>query len=383
MLAPKFLPFVMKHIVRHRIRSLLTVGGVATAMFLFCGVRAMQTGVRQATTATADETSLIVYRENRYCPFTSRLPEDYSKRIEKIPGVEAAIPMKIVVGNCRASLDVVAFRGVPADDFANSTARGLTIVEGSVEEWRKRSDAALIGKRIADRRNLKLGDRMEIAGVTISVAGIYETDNLQDQESAYTHLDFLQQSSGHGLGVVTQFKVKVSDPAKLDEVAEKIDALFASAQDPTSTWSEKAFTARAVTDIIELVNFAGWLGWGALAAVFALVANAIILSVQDRVRDHAVLQALGYQSSLIARLIMMEAGVLSVMGGAIGVAIAAAVLHFGQFSLSMEGLSIQANTSLGTVAIGMGLCLFLGIGAGLFPAWQASRRQIAACFRTV
>ena len=101
MLAPRFIPFVTKHIVRHRIRSLLTIGGVATAMFLFCAVRAMQDGVHEATTANAGETSLIVYRENRYCPFSSKLPQDYSRKIEKIPGVESAIPMKILVGNCR------------------------------------------------------------------------------------------------------------------------------------------------------------------------------------------------------------------------------------------------------------------------------------------
>ena len=41
MLKPKYLPFVLKHITRHRWRSLLTVLGVGTAMFLFCGVRAM------------------------------------------------------------------------------------------------------------------------------------------------------------------------------------------------------------------------------------------------------------------------------------------------------------------------------------------------------
>ncbi len=45
MLAPKFIPLVIKHIVRHPTRSLLTVAGVAVAMFLFCTVQSMQEGV--------------------------------------------------------------------------------------------------------------------------------------------------------------------------------------------------------------------------------------------------------------------------------------------------------------------------------------------------
>lgn len=382
MLKPRYLPFVVKHITRHRWRSALTVLGVGTAMFLFCGVRAMHEGVQEATVSSAGETTLVVYRENRFCPFTSKLPQDYGRQIAKLPGVDSVVPMKIMVGNCRASLDVITFRGVPPADF-NSVAANFQVVDGSVAEWRKRSDAALIGLRAATRRGLRVGDRLEIAGITITIAGIVESDRPQDQDSAFTHLDFLQRSSGAGLGEVTQFNVSVSDPQQLDEVARRIDAFFATAQDPTATWSEKAFTARAVTDIIELVSFAAWLGWGALVAVFALAANAIILSVQERVRDHAVLQTLGFGTGLIARLIVVESALLSLLGGAIGISAAAAVLHWGRFSLSVEGQSVQANTNPETIVLGLVYCLLLGIGAGLFPAWQASRRDIVTCFRAV
>jgi putative ABC transport system permease protein len=373
----RYLPLVWKHIARNRLRSGLTIGGVATAMFLFCGVRAMQNGVREATARQAGETRLVVFRKNRYCPFSSKLPQHYARQIEKLSGVTEAIPTKILVGNCRSSLAMVTFRGVPADTFSG---RGLSIVEGSITAWRRRSDAALVSRRVMERRRLKLGDRLEMAGVTITVAGVFESDNVQEQESAYTHLDFLQQNSG-GLGVVTQFDVRVDDPQALDTVAALIDEHFTNAQDPTATWSQTAFTARAVRDIVELVRFAGWLGWGALAAVFALVANAIVLSVQDRIRDHAVLQTLGYNSRLIARLIMTEAALLSLIGGALGLVAAGAVLHFGQFSLSMEGMGVQADAAGVTLVTGFLLCLFLGIGAGLVPAWQAGRREIVACFR--
>ena len=92
MMAPRFIPLVLKHVVRHRTRSLLTMAGVAIAMFLFCTVQAMQKGVEAATQVAAGDTTLVVYRENRYCPFTSRLPQHYQRRIESIPGVESAVP---------------------------------------------------------------------------------------------------------------------------------------------------------------------------------------------------------------------------------------------------------------------------------------------------
>src|SRR5207248_2620182 len=129
MLKPKFVPLVLKQVYRQTTRSLLTICGVATAMFLFCAIESMQEGMRAATEANAADTTLVVYRESRFCPFTSRLPERYLDRIRSVPGVKSAIPMKVVVSNCRTSLDVVTFRGVPADIFAGAHAPDLKVLD--------------------------------------------------------------------------------------------------------------------------------------------------------------------------------------------------------------------------------------------------------------
>ena len=380
----RFFPFVRKQITRRPVRTLLTVGGVATAMFLFAAVQAMQTGVTQATRAAADETTLVVYRENRYCPFTSRLPERYAERMAEIEGVAAVTPIQVLVSNCRTSLDVVTFRGAPVDKLADQFGDDTTIVAGSLEAWKRRGDAALVGESLAERRGLSVGDTFEAADVTVHVAGILRSDRAQDRNVAYVQLPFLQQTSASTkLGVVTQFNVRVDDPANLEAVAGAIDDAFASDTDPTSTSSEQAFVARAAQDVVRIVGFTQWLGWGCLAAVLALVGNAIVLSVQDRVREHAVLQTLGYQGSLIARLIVSEGAILGLLGGALGTLVALLVIHYGSFSLTSEGLSVPVIAGPNVVVIGLSLSVLLGIVAGLVPAWQASRRQITECFRAV
>lgn len=385
MMALRHIPYVLKQVIRHRTRSLLTIAGVATAMFLFCTVQAMQRGVKAATEVTALDTTLVVYRENRYCPFTSRLPQHYLSRIESIPGVSSAVPMRILVSNCRASLDVVTFRGVPQQQFVDQYVSKLDIVDGSIDQWERRSDAALVGESLAIRRRIHVGDRFSAAGITVYVAGIVRSDEPQDRNVAYTHLSFIQEASKRGGtgGVVTQFNVKVDDPEQLESVAAAIDAEFASDQEPTSTYAEKAFVARAASDVVEIVSFASWLGWGALAAVFALVANAIVLAVQDRVRDHAVLQTLGYSGSLIGQLIVAESTLMGVCGGVVGAIAAYAVVYQGRFSLTMEGLNVEITADPVIVIVGLLMSVALGVLAGLAPAWQASRREIASCFRAV
>ena len=377
----RFLPLVLKQVTRHRVRTLLTAAGIAIAMFLFTAVQAMQRGVTLATRETARDTTLVVYRKDRYCPATSVLPQDYRSRIERIEGVVSVLPVKVVVSNCRTSLDVVTFRGVPKEEFLTERAARLEIIAGSAREWLRRTDASLLGETLAKRRGLVPGMRFDAAGITSYVAGIIRSDEAQDQNVAYTSLEFVQLAGRDELGIVTQFNLKVSDPEMLEPVAEQIDRMFSTAQEPTATFTEKAFVGRVANDIVELVNFARWLGIGCLAAVLALVGNAIVLSVQSRIAEHAILQTLGYRSSLVAGLIVAEGVVIALVGGGIGAAAAVTIAHLGSFALSVEGLSIPITAGPGLLLAGLIICGGLGVLAGLVPAIQASRREIAACFR--
>ncbi len=379
----RYVPLVVKQVIRHRVRTLLTVSGIAIAMFLFTTIQAMQRGVTAATQETAADTTLVVYRKDRFCPLTSMLPQDYQSRIERIEGVVSVMPVKVVVSNCRTSLDVVTFRGVPKDEFIADRGDTIEVVSGSLDDWRRRSDAALIGETLANRRGLEPGMMFDASGVTAYIAGVIRSDNPQDQNVAYAELDFVQQAARSGLGVVTQFNLRVADPADLEPVAEQIDDLFRTAQEPTATFTEKAFVGRLADDVIELVSFARWLGLGCLAAMLALIANAIILSVQGRIAEHAVLQTLGYPSRLIAALIVAEGVLLALVGGGLGAAAAVVVARVGSFALSVEGQSIPITAGAGLLAGGMLVCAALGVVAGLVPAVRASRRQIAECFRAV
>ncbi len=382
MIGTRFIPIVLKQVWRHRTRTMLTVGGVSIAMFLFIAVQALQRGVHEATSVTAADQTLVVYRENRFCPATSRLPEFYQDRIARIPGVVDVIPMKIVVNNCRTSLNVITYRGIPNDDLS-VLSKKWEVVAGSLDDWAKRSDAAIVGEILASRRGFQVGDSFDSSGVTVNVAAIIRSPEPQDQNVAYVKLAFLQQATGAGLGEVTQFTVKVDDPLKMEQIAKAIDDEFRTEAEPTSTKPEKAFVAQAGQDIVEIVTFTRYLGWGCLFAVLALVANAIVLSVQDRIKEHAVLQTLGFRSGLIARLIISEGIVIGLLGGAIGTALAVAIIRYGKFSISTEGLSVHVTADLPVVLTGLAIAAGVGILAGLVPAWQASRREIAHCFRAV
>ena len=371
-----------KQLSRHRVRSLLTMAGVITGMFLFATVETLQTSLKQATEVTAGDTTLVVYRENRFCPATSRLPEHYQEQIRELDGVEEVIPIQIVVNNCGASLDIVAFRGVPPENLMRF-APGIAVLDGSLEQWQEREDAALIGRNLARRRGLRVGDQFDAAGVTVYVAGIIRSDEAQDENVAYVHLPFLQQASRVGLGVVTQFNVKVRSSGQLEPAAQAIDELFATDSHPTDTRPEKAFFATTAKELVELIGFTRWLGLAAVVAVMGLVANTILLTVRSRVTDHAVMMTLGYPDTAIGWLVMAESLLLGLFGGAVGVGASVGFLQWQSITVGNEGLTMAFVPDLQVLLRVLGVALALGLAAGLYPAWVATRQSIVHSLREV
>lgn len=383
--ALRIIPLILKQIYRAPIRSTFTIVGIAVAMFLFTSVETMRQGVTRATTATAEDATLVVYRENRFCPFSSRLPEYYGDRIERIDGVRDAVPTQIHVSNCRASLDVVTFRGLPIANVETILDDGNRVVEGSISAWTKRSDSAIVGESLAARRRIKVGDRFSAAGITVYVAGILASNQPQARNVAFVHLPFLQETLKRGGtgGVVTQFNVRVDNPSQMDAVAAAIDREFAHDEHPTTTRDEKAFVGRAARDIIELVRFASWVGWASLGAVLALIGNAIVLSMRDRIRDLAVLRTLGWTPGLIAWMVLLEGATLGLLGGVLGAGGAAAAAFFGRYSMTMEGLNIEVVADPSLALIGTAIAVTLGLLAGAVPAINAARTDIAQGFRAI
>lgn len=369
-----------KQVVRHRLRSALTILGVAAGIFLFTSVETAQNSLRQATEVKAGDNVLIVYRENRFCPATSRLPEHYEPEISRIPGVKDVIPVKITVNNCGASLDVITFRGIPPDNLASFNP-DLEVVAGNMEAWLARGDAALVGYHFAAGRGLQPGDTFEAVGVRVEVAAIIRSPHAQDNNVAYVHLPFLQQASRSGLGTVTQFSVRVDRAEDLEPVAAAIDALFKNDLAPTDTRPEKAFFAQTASEMIEMIGFTRWLGIGAVFGVLGLVANTLLLIARTRVKETAIMQTLGFPASAIAFLTLAEGLILGAIGGLLGSLGASLFFHWQRFTLGNEGLTLALTPQLGATVTAWLLACFLGLLASLWPAWLTAHRPIVHSLR--
>jgi putative ABC transport system permease protein len=376
----RFTPYLLKTLWRHRSRTMLTVSGSAVALFVFCFVGAIQEGMNELADQQQADSSLIVFQANKFCPATSHLPQDYERTIARIEGVREVVPMQVFTNNCRASLDVVVFYGLPAERIQR--VRDLQLTAGDWSEFRRHQDGALVGRRVAERRRLPVGGKFSIGEVTVTVAGIFASPDSAEENYTYTHLDFLQRRRSRNLaGTVTQFEVLLDPGAAADHLCGQIDQAFRGGPAATDTRPKGAFQASSLGDLSHLIGLTHYLALACVGLVLALVATTTFMAVQDRIREHAVLQTIGFSGRRVFALVLAESVLLSVAGGVLGVGGALAVLTWKGFALGAEAVTISFVASPRLAAIGLAIAALTGIAAGILPAWQAARIEIVRALR--
>lgn len=375
-----FLPYILKSLWRHRTRSLLTISGAAVALLVFCFVGSVQRGLHALTENSEAGRTLIVFQENRFCPQSSRIPQDYSRTIAKQSGVSEVVPIKVFTNNCRASLDAIVFQGLTPDQLKKW--RKLELKSGNWDTFTRQGDGALVGQAVAARRKLSVGEKFTIGDITVLVAGVFHSENAADEGLIYTHLDFLQRARGQeDVGTVTQLEVHLADGVDPDAIAATIDSGFHSGPVATTTRTKGMFQADTLADLAELIGFIHWLGYACVGLVLSLVATTTVMSVQDRIKEHAVLQTLGFRPFRVFRLVMIESTLLSTMGGALGVTAGLLFLAWSGMSVAAEGVTIAFRPSWEIALQGLVASLAVGLLAGVAPGWHAARTEIVPALR--
>ncbi len=377
----KFLPYVVKTLWRHRARTMLTVSGTAVALFVFSFVGAVQQGLDNLAGRQEAKQSLIIFQANKFCPATSHLPQDYDAKIKRIGGVRDVVPIQVFTNNCRASLDVIVFYGLPPEKLR--AARNFQLVAGDWGTFEQHQDAAVVGRAVASRRGLKLGEKFSIGDLTVEVAGIFKSDDAAEENYIYSHLDFLQRGMATDqVGTVTQHEVLLAPGVDADAKSAEIDALFRGGPVETDTRPKGVFQAKSLGDLAQLIGLAHYLGLACVGLVLALVATTTVMSVQDRIKEHAVLQAIGCTGSRVFGLVLVESTLLSIAGGVLGVGAAMLMLAWSHLSVGAEAVTIAFQPSWPLAAMGIVVAGVVGMLAGLAPGWQASRADIVAALRT-
>lgn len=376
----KFLPYILKTLWRHRSRTILTVSGSAVALFVFCFVGAVQEGMNDLRRRQEAAGSLIAFQANKFCPATSHLPQDYDQQIAAIDGVREVVPVQVFTNNCRASLDVVVFYGVPPEKLRK--ARDFELDSGTWAEFEAHQDAAVVGRAVAARRAISVGDKFSIGSLSVNVAGVFSSDDPAEENYIYSHLEFLQRGKGTNLvGTVTQLEILLHEGVDPVAKCNEIDDLFRGGPVETDTRPKGVFQVKSLGDLTQLIGMAHYLGYACVGLVLALVATTTVMSVEDRIKEHAVLQTIGFSGRRVFQLVMTESILLSVAGGMIGVGAAMLMLKLSSLSVGAEAVTIAFTPSIRLAITGLIVSAMAGTLAGVAPAVHAARTEIVPALR--
>ncbi len=290
------------------------------------------------------------------------------------------MPIQVFTNNCRASLDVVVFYGVPPAKLR--AVRDFELVAGSWPEFEQHQDAAVVGRAVARRRDIDVGDKFSIGDISVVVAGIFSSDDPAEENYIYSHLDFLQRSRGMNLvGTVTQIEVLLDEGVDTTVVTTAIDDKFRGGPVETDTRPKGVFQAQSLGDLTQLIGMAHYLGFACVGLVLALVATTTVMSVEDRTKEHAVLQTIGFSPPRVFVLVIIESLLLSLVGGLIGVGVAMTTLSVSSLSVGAEAVTIAFTPSVRLALSGVVVALVAGVLAGLAPALHAARGEIVPALR--
>ncbi len=379
----KFLPFAFKSLARNPVRALLTLLGVAVAIFLFTGVVSLDQGMQRMLTNSSGDDILVVFDKYQGCPPLSKLPISHQGQVADLPGVADTMATLFLLSSCSRATDLVAVHGIEPGKFRDF--RKIDLPDEQYRTFAQERGAAIVGEQIARTYGWEVGQGVtleKLGGVSFTIRGIFRAPGSSLENAILVDLDYLQFATQQ-VGTMTLLMTKISDQAGSGAVAERIDTMLASSSSPTKTSPEQSFIATAISGVTGIIGFSRWLGYVALGIILIGVGNSLAMTIRDRTREFAILKTLGFQRGHVLGLVITEAALASLLGGTLGASLAWLAVNRSSLTLSVEGFTITPYVSPELVLWAIALAGILGTLAAVFPAIRASRLRIVQALREV
>lgn len=381
----RYFGLVWSNLKRRKLRTSLTVLSILVAFLLFgllCAIKeAFTAGV---TMAGADR--LIVRHK---VSLIMLMPVTYGPRMERIPGVAAAVNFTWFNGIYQNEpKNFFASFPVPPEPFLEMYPE-YVLPEEQKQAWLQTRSGAIVGRTLAERFNWKIGDRVPLTSPIwqhesggaweFDIVGIFDgAKKGTDTSGFYFRYDYFDEGRAQGEGLVGWYGVRVDDPDQAAEVARAIDAEFANSPYETKAEPEGAFAQGFVQQIGNVSTMLVAILSAVFFTILLVAGNTMAQAVRERTEELGVLKALGFGNGLVLALVLAESLLIAMVGGLAGLGAAWLVTAGGSPAPAMLPVFYLPAQSL---LVGVVLVLALGVAAGLVPAVHAMRLPVALALR--
>ncbi len=384
----KIIKLIIKNSLRHKLRSFLTILGIAIAVIAFGMLRTVVTAWYAGIEASAADRLIT----RQAVSFIFPLPYTYRDKIANVEGVEEVT-------------FATWFQGVYIDKnqfFPRLAVDPETIFEvypewivppEEKETFQRERNSCIIGEDIAKMYNLEVGDVMTLEGDIYPgewqfvIRGIYKKrDETVDGTGMFFHWDYINErmkvDDPIRVGEIGWYVVKIKDPNQSAEVSRRIDELFVNSSAETKTETERAFQQGFIASFSSIITAMNFMSFVIIGIIMLVLGNTMIMSSRERTREYAVMKTLGFSTPHLTSLILGESLFISFLGGGLGMFLLFPIVEGFGMVVPKNWFPIF-NLEEITIVLAASSAILVGIAASIFPIHKAIRTKIVDGFRFV
>jgi len=391
----KVINIALKNLTRKKIRTALTIGGVAVAVGVLVSLFGFDAGYQQGLNNDIDKLGYHLLVTAKGCPYEATtlmlkgggglryMEDEVYKKIVQDERIDKITPQL-----------VSSIYNTEGPEGRGSFALYMGIEKSYIElkPWTKfksgewfsgtNTDEAIMGYEAAEVEQRSVGDKILVPDINkvLTVVGIFERTGTQDDGLIFIPLATAQRI----------FEL----PEKLTGIGIKLKDIQSIAEFEEDLFDEPGIQVVSLAQvrgtILNLVGSARAMANSvALIAIFIAiigVTNTILMSVFERTREIGVMKALGASGLDIFKIIWIETILLCTLGGIVGVGLAVLGSGLVEYIIRQTIPYAPAGTLViikpEFLALSLAATIIMGLIAGSYPAFRASRMKPVEAIRS-
>ncbi|MFH1699451.1 MAG: FtsX-like permease family protein [Candidatus Zixiibacteriota bacterium] len=383
----KVLKLVRKNSFRQKLRTFLTILGLALAIMAFGLIRTFINAWYSGARAAAPDR--LITRHAVSIIFT--LPIAYKDQLMKIEGVEDVSHASWFGAYYVDPRNFFPNFAVDHNNYLDLYPE-IIIPPDQFEDFKNERKAAIVGQGLADRFGWQIGDNITLIGTIypgnweFNIRGIYTgRDESTDETMFIFRFDYLDetlkiQSPGRA-GQVGWYALKISNPDMSAAISNAVDSRFDNSWAETRTETEKDFQLSFIQMSSAIILGLRIISFLIIGVILLVLANTMAMTARERVSEYAFMRTIGFQNYHLVGLILGESLFIAFLGGILGIILLNAVANGVAVALSQFFPGFQ--TDLLTYTLSFGIAILVGFVASIFPINRALRANIVDALRIV
>ncbi|HEX9653636.1 MAG TPA: ABC transporter permease [bacterium] len=380
----KILKLIFKNAGRHKLRSFLTMLGLAIAVLAFGLTRTAIDAWYAGVEASAQ--NRLVTRSAVSLAF--QLPLAYREHIAKVPGVEG-----VGLGNWFG-----AYYKDPSNWFANFAVDQaylemypeFIVPPEQKAQYLKERNACIVGRKLMKRFGWELGDVVQLTGTFIPgnwdfvIRGIYDGQFPNTDETAFFfHWEYvnerMRQEMPSSADQIGWFMVKIANSGNPAQISGAIDARFKNSYAETQTETERAFQQSFVSMSGTILTALQVVSFVVVFIILLVLANTMAMTARERIAEYAVMKTLGFRPFHLVGLIGGESLLIAFGGFVMGYLFLVGLITGLEPVISeyVSGFFPVFKLKEDTVLFALVAVLLTGLASAVFPILRVVKMRIA------